>query len=461
MAGPFGGIHMASNALRSFQRALDTTGHNLANVNTQGYSRQTVDFESAPPRPFYNGGYQQLGQGVQISTISRIRDGYLDASLNNSSSQYGKASQLAGGIQGLERVFNEPSDNGIAASLEKFFNAWSGLGSDPTNPSALAQVRNSGQTLADQVRTKFADLRGLEAENQFQVNSTIQEIDSLAKEIAALNKEIVKSLASGGIPNDMMDQRDIALNDLSKLVDIKKETFPDGQYAVYAAGFTLVDSGGSRPFPTTYDAATSTVTDGSLTYSIRSGELAGLFGSMSEITNQKASLDQLANSLRTEINGLHSVGINSLGNSGVNFFNDVLAPPQTGAIDFDLSVDVKADARAIASGVTGEDGDGGLALTIAQMRDSSVVSLGTKSFGDYFQDEMSRLAHEGSFHRSAMETEESIREQIVNQQQAVSGVSIDDEMANLMRFQRSYQAAARALTVFDQVAEDLIGMLRR
>lgn len=452
---------MASNALRSFQRALDTTGHNLANVNTQGYTRQTVEFQSTAPRLFFSNGSKYVGQGVQISSINRIRVGYLDTSLNNSSSQFGKASQLAAGIKGLERVYNEPSDSGISASLENFFNAWSGLGSDPSNPAAQAQVRNAGQKLADQVRTKFADLSGLETETKFQIAAGINEINGLADQIAALNKEIVRTQSTGGTPNDLMDQRDMALNRLSQLVNVKRETFPDGQYAIYAAGFTLVDSGGAREFPSNYDAAAGTVTDGTLTYNVRGGELAGLMGSMNEINNQKSNLNLLANTLRTEINALHGAGINSLGNTGVNFFNDVAVPPQTGAIDFDLSADVKADARAIASGVSGAAGDGGLALSIAQMREGAVAALGTKSFGQFFQDEVSRLAYEGSYHAAAVETEAAVRDQIVNQQQAVSGVSIDDEMANLMRFQRSYQAAARALTVFDQVADDLINMLRR
>ncbi len=461
MSGPFLGINMASGALRNFQRAIDTAGHNIANVNTRGYSRQTVEYGTLPPLNFFNKGWKSVGQGSVITSVNRIRDQYLDLSLNNSQSQHGKYSSLATGLKRIDAIYGEPSDSGVSAALDKFFNAWSGLGSNPSDAAARAQVRMSGQVLTDRVRNRFQDLSVLQTRTQSEIQGTMDQINGLAQQIAALNTQITTAAASGGSPNDLMDQRDLALSDLSKLVNVTKENFPDGSYAVYASGFTLVQGSQAREFPNSYNATNGTVTDGVLTYTLKGGALAGQLASLKEVETQKGNLDTLANTLRTQINTPHMTGINAQGNTGIQFFNDVASGPQNGAIDFNLSADIQASPNAIAAGLTGEPGDGSLAAMFAGMRDSSQAALGNVSFGKFFQDAVTKVANDAAYSDSALETEEAIMSQISQQQQAVSGVSIDDEMANLMKLQRSYQAAARALTVFDQVTEDLIGMLRR
>lgn len=461
MAGPFSGINMASNALRSFQRALDTTGHNIANVNTHGYSRQRVEFQPNRPLGFYSNGYWQVGQGVGISGINRIRDSFLDASMISASSQYGESSAASTTLGRIDRVFGEPSDTGIASSIEQFFNAWSGLGSNPTDPSAKSAVRNSAMRMTERIRTTYDSLQSLQANTMKTLDSTVGEINRLGEEIANLNKEILRSSSAGGAANDLMDQRDRAVDQLSKLVNVQKEVFADGQYAIYTAGSTLVDSGGARTMPNALDAATGSFTDKGVTYTIRSGELAGHLKGLSEATQQMANLDDLAVTLRDEINALHVTGMTEDGMTGIEFFESSILPKGGAAQYFQLSADVLASADNIVTGLSGKQGDGGLATAIAQMRESSQTALGNKTFSEFFQQSITDLATQVAYFTQAMATEESVMQQIDSQRQAVSGVSIDDEMAALMQYQRSYQAAARALTVFDQVTEDLIGMLRR
>lgn len=461
MPGVFQGLNMASNALRAFQRGLDTTGHNIANVNTAGYSRQRVEYGTNPPLNLFDRVSYQLGQGVNISSVSRIRDAYLDQNMASASANYGRSNMAATGLSSLEGVFNEPSDSGISAALDSFFNAWSGLSSDPSDPSALQNVQNSGQTLTDRVRAAYKDVSTAKTNSGKEITATIKQVNALGDQIAKLNKAILQSTSSGGTANDLMDQRDAAYQELSGLVNTTKEVFPDGQYAVYTAGFTLVDSAGSRTFPNTFDAAAGTVTDGTHTYNIKSGQLSGLLISSNEASNQMAKLDDLANTLRTQVNALHATGINSNGNTGVLFFNDVAVPPQTGAIDFDLSAAVKADPNEIASGISGKAGDGGLASGIADLRDGSMAALGNDTFSNYFKSAMNDLSSKVSYYKDTASSAQAVVTQIDNQIQAVSGVSLDDEMANMLQFQRSYQAAAKVVTVFDQVASDLIAMLNR
>jgi len=177
MPGAFHGINLASNALRMFQRALDTTGNNIANVNTNGYSRQRVDFSEADPTTFFSQGWKTLGNGVNINSVTRIRDMYLDARARSSASDLSKYDTIASGLKEVENAFNEPGDNGISAALDKFFTSWSGLGSSPTDPALQAQVRNAGQTVTDVMPTtscrrfKLARLRESQARSHASTNS--------------------------------------------------------------------------------------------------------------------------------------------------------------------------------------------------------------------------------------------------------------------------------------------------
>ncbi|MBS1707988.1 MAG: flagellar hook-associated protein FlgK [Armatimonadetes bacterium] len=461
MSSPFLGLSVASSALRAFQRALDTTGHNLANVNTAGYSRQSVDFSNIDPLAYFQNGWKFQGQGVFTGAVTRARDMFLDNSFQNASSDLSKFNSASSGMKAIDGIFNEPSADGIADGLGKLFDAFSALAANPSDPAARSQVQLAGQNLADRVRGRYSALMGQQANQQGSITTTIGQINSLAGQISALNKEISKYNSSSGPPNDMLDARDRAVDELSKLVDIKKYAQPDGSYTIYAAGSLLVDSGGARAFPANYDATTGTVSDASGTYTVRSGELAGQMTSLNQTKARMADLDTLANTLRTQINNVHSTGTNALGNTGVQFFNDVAAGPQTGAIDFDLSAAVKASPKAIAAGVSGAPGDGGLAQAISNMRDTNIAGLGNQTFGVFFQGVINVVASTAQFYSGKADTQTAVVQQVDNQRQAVSGVSMDDELANMQKLQRSYQAAAKALTIFDQVTQDTINMVNR
>ncbi|HVL38294.1 MAG TPA: flagellar hook-associated protein FlgK, partial [Fimbriimonadaceae bacterium] len=298
--------------------------------------------------------------------------------------------------------------------------------------------------------------------SQNSVVNAIEDINRISQSIATLNAEIRARQTTGQQPNDLLDLRDQAVQELSLLADVDTYRLGDGSIGVYMNQFPMVDASGARPLPTTYDAATQTLTDANGTYEVRGGTLAGLFQSIVAVEDSMRQLDTLANTLRTEFNSVHITGTNLNGTSGIRFFNDSTPPnPQSGAIDFDLSAEVRADTSNIAAGVSGAAGDGGLALSLSRLRDTSLTALGDRTFNRFYSDLLGQIGRDSAYYRSARDTQVAVIEQIDQQIQSVSGVSLDDEMANLMKFQRSYQAAAKALTVFDQMTEDLIGMLRR
>jgi flagellar hook-associated protein 1 FlgK len=460
MPSPFHSIELASRALRAFQRGIDVTGHNIANVNTRGYSRQTVEFTETDPTTFRGMTSITLGTGVTVASVNRIRDVFLDNRIFDMGGEQGRFHALSSGLANVDPIFNETAGSGISSALNAFFNAWSSLASNPNQPAALMTVQQTGQTLAAKIRGAYRDLSTLESQFSEQIRESLQEADRLSQRIYELNVEIRARTAAGETPGDLFDQRDLAIEDLSKIVDVNIQRKQDGTINVYSNGFTLVDDVAGYAIPKSFDASTYTLTDGSRTVALGGGSVYGLMEASNRATAYRAELDTLANTLRTEINAAHASGTNANGTTGINFFNDVLAPPQTGAIDFDLSAEVKADIRNISSGTSGSSGDGGLALAISQMRDQQSGLLSNRTFGEFYSELVATMGRDSRSASASLDTAKLVVQQIDLQRQSVSGVSLDDEMATMLRFQRSYQAAAKALSIFDEVTEDLINMVR-
>lgn len=458
MPSPFHGIQLASSALRSFQRAMDVSGHNLANVNTRGYSRQIVEFSSSEPTTFFANGVRPLGTGTGISGLSRARESFLESRMHAALSDQGRSQVLAENMIQIEAAYNETDGNGISDALDKFFNAWSALGSSPNDLSARITMKQAAMTLTARVRETYQRLEAAETQTNLSAQDTITRVNELATEVHQLNKQIVAQRALGTFSPDLEDQRDLALQELSQLVPISTQANETGSVAVTVANFPLVQEFEIKPFPTTLDPVNQTVTDGTFTVPIRGGKLLGQLQSLQRNEVAMTDLDNLANALRTQINAIHSTGTNRLGNTGVNFFND--AAPQTGAVDFELSAEVLASADAIATSTSGNAGDGSLALQLAGLRDDPFASLGNKTFGAYLRDGVSEIASETLYFNQTYSTHAAIVEQVDAQIQSVSGVNLDEEMADLVRFQRSYQAAAKVLSILDQTTEELINVVR-
>jgi flagellar hook-associated protein 1 FlgK len=469
MPSPFHGIHTASSALRAFQRALDVTGNNISNVNTPGYTRQRVEFRQTEPTQFTYGSTFSLGNGVQVGSINRIRDMFLEARRIEAGGSLGRSIAFADRMDQVQRIFQEPGGNSIGDGLTKFFNAWSGLAANPGEPGLRSNVQMAGQTLADRIRGTYDQLQTLEQHVTGEVEQTLSEIGNLTETIAQLNEEIRQKNAYGYEPNDLHDLRDTAIRQLGELVDIQTYKFEDGSITVYANQLTLVDPTGAQPVPTTFNPTTNTLSNGVTTFEVRGGRLRGMFDTLNSINDTQGRLDTLANTLRTQVNSLHMGGTTASGATGLRFFNDVTTGPQTGAIDFNLDATglvgppavpgVANDPNSIVAG-SGAASDGGIAIAISRLRDVAVGALGTRSFTAFYADLVGDVGRTTAFGKSNAETQDAVMAQIENQIQSVSGVNLDEEMANMLRFQRSYQAAARALNMFDQMTQELINMVR-
>ena len=457
MPSTFQSIDIASSALSALQQALDVTGQNVSNVNTPGYTREVANFVQNPSSSIWDSqGQQWLGNGVGIADVTRVQSGYLVALQNSNASDLGKTNAQLSGSQQVQSVFNEPSTTGINSALSSFFNAWSALSSNPSDPGTLTQVQQAGENLTNLVSGNYTNLANLQIQNKSQIQGTITQIQTLANQIGQLNQQIGQ-WAGPTPPNSLMDQRDQAVNQLSQLVDIHTTSMPNGEVGIAVNQFDLVDSAGAHTFPTQVNAATGTVSDGVSNYNVYGGQLAGEMNFQNNIVSAQAGLDNLANTLRTSVNALTTTGTNSLGATGQNFFQAGVGI--TGAAQFALDPAILSNPGAIPAGVSGKSGDGGLAEQVFQLQNASQASLGNVSITNYYQNLVTGIGQQVSNMQSLKSSQTAVSSQIQSQIQSISGVNMDTEMASMLKYQQAYAAAAKSLSIASQNLQSLIAMV--
>ena len=455
----FHGIHTMSSALQAFQTQLNVTGENIANSETVGFHRRTVALDQNPSTNITVGHTVAVGNGVSVTAISRVRDMFLQGRRSEAESKLGRQQQSLTGISKIQGATFEPGSDGITAAYDAFNNAWSALSASPGSPAARADVQTAGSRLAYRVSSFSTDLAAQRADNLADTKDVLGKIDAATAKIANLNVEIAKATARGGAPNELLDRRDAAVLELSGYADITASK-GDGDVTISLNGVRLVDASGSQPISNAYDPATGRIVDGDTSFPVNGGALAGTFDVAQTLASTSAKLDLFADTLRSSVNALFITGTTAGGTTGAAFFAEPV-PPATGitADGLRLSDAVAADPNAIASGTSGLTGDGVLAAQISGLRDAKV--LGDQTLGGFYAGVVSDLGRGVATAQDAVDVQESVVKQIDAQISGTDGVSMDDEMANLLRFQRAYQAAAKALSTFDSMSETIINMLQR
>jgi flagellar hook-associated protein 1 FlgK len=422
------GLQTALSGLLAEQQALDVTGDNIANVNTEGYSRQTAVFQTNPTIDIpaissITGEGAQLGTGVNVQTISRIRNIYLDAQFRTQNSSLGKAATQAEVLQRAQGTFNEPSSSAIASDLSTFWSAWASLSDSPTSEAAKQGVVAAGEEVADafnELSAQLSTISGQASEQLEALTGPSGEVQGIANQIAQLNGQIKLAEEADQPPNDMLDRRDLLLDKLSGLAQVKVTEQPNHMDTVTFgdAGKPLVE-GTTVNWPQELTEASG----GQL------GALIGLTGPTGGLTSLQTSLDNVAATLAATVNELHTA---------TPFFSGTTAAT--------LKVLVKANEVQTSS--TGTPGGNDVALAIAALRGGSAE-----------QGYTSLVEQVGASVQTAQNEQENLQTTVTainDNRESVSGVSLDEEMTNLISFQRGYQASARTLTAMDEMLETLI-----
>lgn len=452
-------LDIARSALAAQNAAITTTSHNIANVNTPGYSRQRVDLAAAKPM---SNTFGFLGQGVDIQSIHRIRDSFVDSQLRGEYQSLGRWEYRENTMAEIENIFNEPSDTGLSQILGDFWDSWDELGNDPQSGSAREQVRQMGTHLVNTFQHLSKRLTDLQDRLNEDLKGKVDEINSKTVLIGELNAQIASAETRNISANEFRDQRDRLVDDLSKLVDVTVTEKDNGMVTLSLSGQILVER------DVAYQLSTSTGSNGRSTVdtvvwarnnqpvSIKNGELKGIIELRDDvIQGELDDLDELANSMVTEVNAIHSAGYGQDGFSGYNFFSS----SSGGASDIALDNGILGDIARIAASSDGTDGSGDTAHSIAGLRESRVMSGNSVTMDDFYASMMGSLgvqSQEATFQR---ENQDIIVSQLETQKSAVSGVSLDEEMTQLIKYQHAYEAAARLITTVDEMMQTLIDMV--
>ena len=463
MESTFGGLSMAMRALMAQQTAVDVTNHNVGNASTEGYSRQQVDFTEASPytvaaldRPQQAG---QLGQGVEVADIQRARDEFIDQQWRGQSSVLADAQAQHDAIQQVESIYNEPSDTGLNAQLGQFWNAWRNLANHPEDASQRTALIQTSSTLAQSLKLTRSQLVTQQHELDSQVAAQVGQINGDAQQIARLNQQIATAEGVGDHPNDLLDQRDALLDKLSGLANVSYVTDAHGQDVVTIGGSVLVAGNQSYALQAVADPTNNNLqkvvwqSDGSAAV-LSGGSLKGVLDSRDQtVGGQINQLDTLAGTLITQVNAVVQGGYaldNSTG-TNVQFFTG------TTAQDIAVSSAVVNNPNLVAAAQNpNAPGDGSNALAVANLQNALVLNGGSASIDDYYQGMISGLGAAGQQQASLVTSQTTLVGDLTTQRQQVSGVSLDEESANLIKFQQSYQAAARMVTAVDQLLDQVI-----
>lgn len=514
MRSTFHSLETAKRALFTQQAALSTTGHNIANANTEGYSRQTVNMQATRPIEAVGMSHSaapgQLGTGVEFNSITRIREQFLDKQYRNQNMDVGNWNIQADTLSKLEDVFNEPSDTGIRSLIDKLWNSWSDLAQDPENVTGRKIVRETALALADSINLTSKQLGDMRTDLTANIATKANEINTYLTNIAELNQEITRITGYGDDANDLMDQRDLLTDKLSKIVNINV-TNTDQGYAISMGGVPLVE--GNETFPVD-SASLETAFAGGNGGDLTSGEVYGMLKSRDVyVRDYQSQLDTLANSLANGefkvtlpagtvlpngvtldgvvyndgnrflsdpievtvkgINGLHKLGytLQDPLQTGVDFFVSSDGGPIT-ASSFTLNPLIREKPDLIASSMktsgTPEKvvpGNNTLALLMSNLKDTKftfaspdgstpVVAQGR--IDDFYQSVIGQLGVQSQNALRQVDNQETLLTNVESRRQSVSGVSLDEEMSNMIKFQHAYNAAARAMTSFDEMLDKVI-----
>ena len=425
----FSGLNLALSGLLAHQRALDVTGHNIANAGVEGYTRQEAVLGARPALEIpagtlQDGGGALLGQGVDVLQLRRIRDSFIDLQVRAQSLSLGGESASAAALARIEDGFQEPGEDGLSAMLGKFWTSWQQLAANPESGAAKAAVAGYATSLADAFNRLDAHLASVAtdaAAEAAQLQGPDGPITRIAAELGKLDGAITEAIGAGRQPNDLLDRRDALLDQLSSLGQVSTTDLGGGSLRVSFGG------------------ATAPLVDGTtVTWPQALSSPGGRIGALLDVAattvpGYRTALDGIASAVATQVNALHP------------------APVFTGATAASLtSVITPATVRATATVAPGAND---VAAAIAALRGGS----GDTAYADLVR----QVGADAATANAGKATATAVLAQLQERRASVAGVSLDEEMTDMLRFQRGYQAAARAMTTMDETLDVLINRTGR
>lgn len=524
MASTFHSIETAKRSLFTQTAALNTTGHNVANANTAGYSRQVVNMKASIPMEAYgmnrSNAPGQLGTGVEFDSIMRIRNSFLDAQFRGETSGNGSWTIKSETLAKLEVIMNEPSDTGLRTVLDNFWKSWSDLSKDPESATARKIVLETGAAMTDAINYMDRHLNNLTTDLTTSIGMKETEAISYLNSIADLNSSITRIEGLGDNANDLRDQRDLITDKLSKIINISV-TDSDTGYNIMMGNTALLQGAAVQVQPSPAgDLSASFLTQGFASNNLNNGEAYGLIYSRENyVTDSKNQLNDLATTIMNGtikdvpfptgsmlpegtvvnqdtlvtvdgaeqlvtagsalpansvlkgataidvkgFNGLHQLGftLNGTTDRGLPFFEGTSAA--TMKVNQKIIDDSNLLATSLRTEATGTGqavvkGNNTLALLLSSLNETKFTANdGSRStVNSQYGAMVGQLGVKAQEAKRQAENSDILVTQVDAQRQSVSGVSLDEELSNMMKFQHAYASAARFMTTFDQLLDKLI-----
>ena len=471
MLGLFGTLNLAARSLQTQMTGVEVAGQNLANVNTTGYSRQRVNIQTSPD---VTTGIGPEGTGANAVAIQQLVNSLLNSQIQNQSgvSGYWNAQQSA--LQSAQTALNEflngtsssdgassssgVTSSGLSSQLTSLFSAFQSLAASPASMTARQAVINQAQSLAYTFNHVDSQLNTLGDSLNTTLSNDVNSANKLLSDIADLNRQISYAEFNGGTANDLLDARERDLENLSQLATIQTSTGTGNSVNVSIGGQTLVSGNQMLDTLQTYDAGSGQLlvqtATGGTPLTLAGGSIQGTIDARDgALATMRNSLNTLASTLITQVNAIHSGGYSLTGSSGANFFSGADAGTIT------VNASLANDPSLIqASGSSTATGDNTVALALAQLASASQAGLNNQTFGGAYIQTVASFGDALQTANDQVTSQTAVTSMLQTQRDSVSGVNVDEEMTNLMGFQRAYEASAQLVTTINTLMGDTLAM---
>lgn len=429
MAGLFGTLHSASTGMSAHQIAIQTTNQNISNMNNPYYTRQRVDMVAQRPYSYpgltsSNLGAGQLGQGVKVSQITRVRNSFYDYQFRAESPKYGSLQVQNEYFSGMEAIFNEPSSTSISASINGLFGTCNELGKDPNSVSGKNMFVESAKFLSNNLTVAYNKLNTYSESVNKQIETVVSDVNKMLEQLTELEKEIKIVQATGKNPNDLMDMKDQILDELSFKIDINN---PDVKNALSDGTLELAELNNVK----------------------MSGELQGALEVAQKIQEYKDGIEKLMTTIADEFNNVFTTF------PGAEDARDlfIVKKDANGNVTMEVNKDIDENPSSIV--MTADK-----ANAIFELRDKKINFNGTDlTINNYYNSIVEDLGYKVQMTGKQLENQSALMLNIDGARSGVSGVSLDEEMVNLIQFQHAYSASAKVISTVDTLLDVVINGL--
>ncbi len=463
MGTEFGTIGNALSALQAERKALEVTGQNIANASTAGYTRQRAVFTAVGGSviPAMYSKSDGVGAGVSLSDVQRLQDSFLEQRANTENGTLSSLQSTQSTLADIENSFGEPGDSGLQALLSSYWNGWDDVANNPGDTAGRTALIGTAQSLAAGLNVAAGSLASQWTSSSESLQSAVSNVNDTATNVAALNKAIVAATSAGNHPNDLMDQRDLLIRQLSSQVGATTRVNSDGSTDVFVGGSALVSGSLSRQLTvsgaTAVDQATANPVslswvDTGQVVNTASGQVGGLLTALNTtIPSYATQLDGVAAQLVASVNAQQGAGYDLTGASGGPFFD----PAKTTAANITV---VLTDPNGVAASANAPtlDANGNPVVSLDGSNAQKLADFSGTGADATYRQMIVKLGSESQSAQQRVSTQGSVVQQIQSSRDSAAGVDLDEEQTNLITYQQAYNASAKFLSVINSVLDTLI-----